>query len=469
MRFNLESGESWSEISTEQMLATIQKQGMTPLALEQLFAMGRYLLISSCGSYPPPLQGIWGGGWKPNWIGGFVWDSNINLAISATTMANLPECAQTYNNFVKHLLPGWRKNAQNYLGCRGFIVAHYNDPLNGYLTHFGNYYPWMLWPGGAGWNIRPLYEYAMLMGDDKFLKESVLPLYIEMGEFYEDFLVMGDDGYYHIYPSMSPENSSPGNGSMVCKDATMDVAIAKEVFSILCQLGKKFHLKQENIDKWATYLGKLPAYRINEDGVLAEWADPRYADSYNHRHASHLYPIFPGTELMNENIDASLKQATCVALNKRFEFDTSSAHGLIHVALQAARLKDVEKVNLNLQRFSQRQYLYDGLSTSHEPKNAIYNLDAILSFPRLLMEMLVYTDSGYIELLPAWPMNYPDGTIKGMRIYGGHTLDLRWESGKVREVTIHAQKTEEYKLSYQGQSKSISLKKGKSETFYFEN
>lgn len=105
--------------------------------MEQVAAMGRYLLISSCGKYPPPLQGIWGGTWKPAWIGGFVWDSNLNLAISAASMSNLQECAETYATYVERLLPGWRLNAQNYLGCRGFIVAHYNDPLNGYLTHLG--------------------------------------------------------------------------------------------------------------------------------------------------------------------------------------------------------------------------------------------------------------------------------------------------------------------------------------------
>ena len=161
-----------------------------PLFMEQIHAMGRYLLISSCGKYSPPLQGIWGGGWKPAWIGGFVWDSNINLAISAAAMSNLPECAESYCTYVEHLLPGWRLNARNYLGCRGFLVAHYNDPENGYLTHFGRSFPWMCWAGGAGWNLRPFYEYAMLTGNDAMLKERVLPLYREMAAFYKDFLLM---------------------------------------------------------------------------------------------------------------------------------------------------------------------------------------------------------------------------------------------------------------------------------------
>lgn len=463
MQLDLGAATEWQNTPTEKMLATTHQKGISPLFLEQVHAMGRYLLISSSGKYPPPLQGIWGGSWKPNWIGGFVWDSNINLAISAASMSNLAECAETYHKYIKQLLPGWRLNAKNYLGCRGFIVAHYNDPLNGYLTHFGYYYPWMYWPGGAGWNIRPLYEHAMLMGDYRFMKEEVLPLYKEIGDFYEDFLVMGNDSLYHIYPSMSPENCPPNNGTMLCKDATMDVAIAREVFSLLCQMGTRFQLPSEDINKWSSYLSKLPFYRINNDGALAEWIDKRYVDVYNHRHNSHLYPIFPGIELKNCN--DSLKSAVCLALEKRYAFDTTSAHGLIHLALQAARLGDIEKVYANIDRFSKRHYLYDGLITSHDPEHATYNLDGILSFPRLLMEMLIYTEPNLIEILPAWPTNYPNGNIKGMRIYGGHTLDMSWRNGKMTKINIHAENDESYELIFQGNKRNITLEKGRNYSF----
>lgn len=462
--FGCETG--WKTTPTEKMLAEAELKGVTPLFLEQVHAMGRYLLISSCGKYPPPLQGIWGGGWKPAWIGGFVWDSNINLAISAASMSNLSECAETYCNYVESLLPGWRLNAKNYLGCRGFIVAHYNDPTNGYLTHFGSSFPWMFWAGGAGWNLRPFYEHAMLTGDKRFLQERVFPLYREMAEFYEDYLRMGDDSLYHIYPSVSPENAPVGTGTWLSKDATMDIAIAREVFTLLCQMGEEFYTCPEDIRKWVSYLERLPPYRINEDGALAEWVDENYADIYNHRHNSHLYPVFPGTELLGDDVDQGLRNAAGIALDKRSAFDTSSAHGLIHLALQAARLKDVDKVCLNLERFSKRRYLYDGLVTSHEPSHDIYNLDAVLSFPRLLMEMLVFTQPGQIEILPAWSNDYPSGTVKGMKIYGGHTLDMSWKNGKLTSLAIHGGSNEMLECSYQNIKRQFQLKNNR--TYYWK-
>lgn len=465
MQLDLGCSSEWEAIPTEQMLESVSKQGITPLFMEQMHAMGRYLLIASSGKYPPPLQGIWGGGWKPNWIGGFVWDSNINLAISAASMSNLPECAESYCSYVEHLLPGWRLNATNYLGCRGFIVAHYNDPENGYLTHFGASFPWMCWPGGAGWNIRPFYEYAMLMGDNLALEKRVLPLYREMADFYEDFLVMGSDSLFHITPSVSPENAPNGNNTWFSKDATMDVAIAREVFGILMEMGKQFDLPQEEMDKWNYYLERLPAYRINEDSALAEWIDTNYPDVYNHRHLSHLYPVFPGSQLGKTKGDKQLIEAAKVALDKRYEFDTSSAHGLLHVALQAVRLGDINKVVKNLDRFSRRHYVYDGLVTSHDPDYRTYNLDAVLSLPRLFMEMLVYTEPGKVELLPAWPKEYADGQLKGIRVFGGHTLDITWKDGELIDAILHAEQDGIYEIIYRDKTKQIELQKGNSYHF----
>lgn len=463
MQLDLGCGKLWKETPVESLLAASERQGVNPLFLEQVHAMGRYLLISSSGKYAPALQGIWAGGWKPAWIGGFVWDSNINLAVSAAAMSNLPECAESYNNYVKSLLPGWRLNAKNYLGCRGFIVAHYNDPENGYLTHFGASFPWMFWAGGAGWNIRPLYEYAMMMGDTRYLKEEVYPLYQEIGRFYEDFLVMGSDGLYHISPSISPENAPVGTNTWLSRDATMDVAIAREVFGLLCKMGRDFDAPASDLEKWESYLNKLPFYRINGDGALAEWVDASYPDIYDHRHNSHLYPVFPGTELRHCMVDGiDWTKAVGIALDKRFAFDTSSAHGLIHLALQAARLKKLDIVEQNIDRFSRRGYLYNSLVTSHEPRHAIYNLDAILSFPRLLMEMLVFSAPGELELLPAWPASYPDGCLKGVRLYGGHTLDITWKGGKPVNATLLAGSDEELEVAVGDSRKTLKLEKGES-------
>ena len=451
--------DAWKSTPVEAMLEEIRAQGPTPLFYEQMHAMGRYLLISSCGKYPPPLQGIWGGGWKPKWSGGFVLDSNLNLAISNVSRGDLPECAETYFGYIERALPGWRLNARRYLGCRGFLVAHYADPERNYLIHFMPPYPWMFWAAGAGWNIMPLYEHAMIMGDMKCLEERVLPVYRELAGFYEDWLVEGPGGKLHSVPSISPENFV--RGSLLSRDPTMDVAVAREVFSHLVTMGRLFQLDEKDIVKWQSLRDRLPAYRINRDGALAEWCDAAFPDRYSHRHSSHLYPVFPGTEFLKPGADPALVQAARVALDLRFKTDTEAAHGLIHIALMAARLHDPDKIALNLERFSKRNYIYAGLSTSHDPNHEVYNLDSVLSLPRLMAEMVVFSQPGRIEFLPALPANFPAGKLAGLRIHGGHKLDIAWRGGKLVAATLRAGKDGIIEVKSGATSRTLDLKAGR--------
>ena len=61
-------------------------------------------------------------------------------------------------------------------------------------------------------------------------QDRALPFMREVGRFYEDFLIEGPDGSLMFAPSLSPENSPPAtHGSMAMVNATMDVAIAREV------------------------------------------------------------------------------------------------------------------------------------------------------------------------------------------------------------------------------------------------
>jgi alpha-L-fucosidase 2 len=462
---DLGCGDQWASTSTEKFQTDSASRGVSPLFLEQTHAMGRYLLISTSGKYPAPLQGIWGGDWKPAWSGGFVLDSNLNLAISAASMGNLPECAESYFGYVERILPGWRLNARKFLGCRGFLVPHYSDPETGHLAHFAGYWAWMYWPGGGGWNIRPFYDYALLNGDREFMKNRVLPLYLEMGDFYEDYLVKDDEGIYHITPGISPENWPPNRiHELALKDTTFDIAVAREVFQILIELGETFDSDPEKIASWKQVRSNLVSYRINKDGALAEWAPEEYVDNYGHRHSSHLYPIYPGMEFQSPGSDPALLQAARVALDRRFEVQTRSAHGLIHVALMAARLKDVDKVRKNLNLFARRNYHYASLVTSHDP-DQIYNLDASLSLPRLLMEMLIFSRPGHLDLMPAWPKEYSEGSIKGVLVRGGHKIDISWSAGELTSFTLYAGCDDRITVSYGDETRSLDCKAGKNYSF----
>ena len=174
--------------------------------------------------------------------------------------------------------------------------------------------------------------------------------------------------------------------------------------------------------------------------------------------------VYPWWEFSFPGTDPDLRKAAGVALDKRFAFDAPETHGLMHVALMAARLKDIEKVKTNLHRLATRRYLYNSGTTSCRDNQRILNLDASLSLPRLLMEMLVFSRPGRIELLPAWPKDYPNGSIRGILIRGGHKLDLSWKDGKVVSATFHAGCNDSGTIVHGDIEQSFNFKAGRSYT-----
>ena len=454
--------DTLNQINNEEMLAQLPKKGATPLFVERAYAMGRYLFISSCGRYAPPLQGIWGAGWTPQWAGAFVFDSNVNLQVSAGISGNMYESMESYFSFIERLLPGWRENATKLLGCRGFLPAHYANPETGYLEHFNPLYSWMYWPGGAGWNIRPFYDYYLATRDKEFLQKRVFPLYREMADFYEDYLILGQDGKYDIVPSISPENwpKFPFKGSsLLTYNSTYDVAVCKEILTILIETSMELDIEKNNIPKWKDMLQRLPEYRINKDGALAEWIEPEHPDRYNHRHISHLYPVFPGSEDLSDSLYLAAKKA----LDFRAQFNTTSAHGLVHFGLMSARLSDSEKVQVAFNRIAKGNYYFNSLATSHERNHKLhdldYNLDCAMSFPTLVMESLVISRPGYVALMPTWPKSLPNGKIKGLVTQAGVKLDMEWENGQLKFATFYSVEDTKLKVRYKEKIIQLDLKK----------
>ena len=417
--------------TTEEIIEEAERTGPTPELLELLHAVGRYALISSSGQLPPTLMGIWGDTWTPAWDGRYTFDSNLNLAISAGSQGNLPEAMESYFGFIEHIARDWGRNAERLYGCRGYVSELTQGYRDG-LTMWGSY----PWTGGAGWLAGYFYDHYLYTGDENFLRGRVIPLLEQVALFYEDFLngMEDDSGRYVFYPSISPENlpSSLPDGGMthILPNSTSEIAICKQVLTNLVAACRKLRIRHESIPRWEQMLAKLPEYRINADGALAEWSYPRIEDNYNHRHNSHLYGVYPGLEI-GPDATPELFRASKIAVQKRLEAGRGdrSAHGLMHMAFFAARQKDAGLLWRTLDEFARSRFLNRSLISSHNPDLRIYNLDATLSLPGVLMEMLVHSAPGLLHLLPALPDEHlPTGRIEGVLARGGISIEsLTWD------------------------------------------
>ncbi|MEU5217006.1 glycoside hydrolase N-terminal domain-containing protein [Streptomyces sp. NPDC020807] len=403
--------------------ALLRRPG-SPALLERLFAAGRYHLLSSSGLLPPRLTGLWTGEWDTAWSGGFTTDANLNLQTASAVAADLPEVVAAHKALIQGQSGDWRDNAREIFGARGIVAPAHTDGMTGHAYHFSREYPLHLWTAGADWLLVPLLEEAEASGRGD---ADVDALVAEVALFYEDFLTRvdgpgpGREKRLAVVPSYSPENR-PRGGSWGAVDATMDIAAARHALGAAAD-----RAPAPDAARLRALADRLPPYRVNDDGALAEWARPEFGDRYDHRHLSHLYPVWPLGEITPYDTPV-LAAAARRALELRGS-ENDSAHGHLHHGLVAARLGDAKRTEGALARVLAGDYFHDSLMSAHYPGRDVYNADAAHALPALLIESLVQSAPGRLVLLPAPPARCPRGRLTGVRTRFGARVDLTWTPG----------------------------------------
>ncbi|MFL1900035.1 glycosyl hydrolase family 95 catalytic domain-containing protein [Streptomyces tauricus] len=428
----------------------IERPG-SPALLERLFAAGRYHLLSASGMLPPRLTGLWTGDWDTAWSGAFTTDANLNLQTASAVAGALPEVVDAHAALVHGQLPHWRENARAVFGARGVVAPPHTDGESGHTYHFSREYPLHLWTAGADWLLKPLVDHDETRGErDPRLAVALA----EVALFYEDFLTRTDEhGHLVVVPSYLPENR-PANAdaSWGAVNAAMDLSAARHALLTAAA----YHPGPE-ADRWRALAERLPHHRVNDDGALAEWAWPGLDDTYDHRHLSHLYGVWPLDEI-NPYDTPALAAAAHRALELRGA-ENDSAHGHLHHALVAARLRDAARVAHALGQVLAGDFFHASLMSAHYPHRDVYNADAAHTLPALVIETLIQSTPDRLVLLPALPAAFPAGALRGVRTRFGAEVDLDWSPREVRAV-LRPTRTHRIDLRTPSGARQLDLRAG---------
>ncbi|MDQ1913486.1 glycoside hydrolase N-terminal domain-containing protein [Paenibacillus sp. GD4] len=455
---SLELGNGQEGTQSNERLLLDAYEGEAPDSLiSKMWSYGRYLFISgtsaSADAEPFGLYGLWGGDYKLVWCHNMA-NENIQMMYWHAHVGGLEPLVPTLFRYYEGLMDDFRSNAQKLYGCRGIYIPAGTTPGVGVPNQI---VPVILnWTGAAGWLARHYYEHFRYTGDVEFLKKTALPFMLETMQFYKDFLVTDENGLYKIYPSVSPENTPqnymPTDGKPLAHpmpttiNATMDVAIVKELLQHLIEAHDAIGVEPAAAAEWKRMLELLPNYRVNEEGAVCEWIHPAFSDRYNHRHLSHLYPVFPGNEVTRENAPG-LFEAFDTAVRKR-EIGAQSGWSLVHMAAIYARLGDGDSA-LDCLNTLTRSCLLPNLFTLHNDwrgmgismsmPTAPVQLDANLGWVNAVQELLLQVSPGMIKLLPALPGRWSRGRLTDWRFHTGR-VSMEWnrEDGTLRaELQAH--------------------------------
>lgn len=415
--------------------------GHVPAALiEKQFHAARYVTYSASGELFPTLQGIWNGSWTPPWSSDFTHNGNVPTAIAAMLSTNMAECLLPYFRYLGSQLDDYRLNARRHYGCRGIFLPS-RTSRHGLDVHFGSRWCMTFWTAGAGWAAHTFYDYFLYTGDRAFLERVALPFMREAAAFYEDFMTLGPDGKYFFSPSYSPENSPPGSEAQGSVNATMDMAVARELFGNLIAATRALETgvvdpdAAGDIKRWETIVSTLPDYQINEDGAVKEWLHPDLADNHDHRHVSHLYALFDGLPADIES-RPDLRAAFLRAAERRMEIRRRDGggvmgFGLAQLGLAAASLRQPTMCGEIIDWLACK-YWRPSLVTTHDP-GLLFNVDLCGGFPAFVAKMLIDSRVGHLEVLPALPPAWRSGTVEGLPGRGQVMVEhLSWAPEGIR-------------------------------------
>lgn len=413
--------------------------GYDPELIALYYQFGRYLLISSSqpGGQPANLQGIWNSSNKPAWDSKYTININTEMNYWPAEKTSLTEMHEPLIQMIKDLSESGKETARTMYNSRGWVAHHNTDFWR--ITGVVDFANAGMWPMGGAWLSQHLWDRYLYSGDLDYLR-SVYPVLKSAAQFYEDFLT--EEPTHHwlvVSPSMSPENIPQGHqGSALAAGNTMDNQLMFDLFTKTKKAARLLHLDDNKIPVWNSIISKLPPMQIGRYGQLQEWMGDWDNPEDNHRHVSHLYGLFPSNQI-NPFTTPELTDAAKTVLIHRGDVSTGWSMGwkvnLWAKLLDGNHANKLIKDQLTLVEkdgWGSKGGTYPNLFDAHPP----FQIDGNFGCTSGITEMLLQTQNGFIDILPALPDEWKSGNISGLKSYGGFEINIIWENNKAKEIII---------------------------------
>ncbi|MBN1777597.1 MAG: glycoside hydrolase family 95 protein [Clostridiales bacterium] len=418
--------------TTDVRLAKATAGERDPSLAALYFQFGRYLLVSGSrqGSSAMNLQGIWNADFMPMWDSKYTININLQMNYWPVEACNLSELHLPLMDLLKKMQQQGRKTAAEMYGMRG-MVCHHNTDYYGDCAPQDWYMAAMPWVTGSAWLGLHVWEHYLYSGDENLLRE-MYPVLKDMALFYEDFL-LDVDGKLLTCPSVSPENRyllPDGSDTPICAGPAMDNQILREFFRACIQISRLLHTDADLIAVWQDIVDRLPQDQIGLQGQLLEW-DREYQElTPGMSHVSHLYGCYPGSSI-NWRDTPALMQAVSKSLAIRKEHGGGKEHWPLAWFINLhARLLDREKVDQEIHQMIAHSTVRNFLNATF-----VFQIDGNLGATSGIAECLLQSHIA-IHLLPALPLSWREGSVKGLRARGGCEVDIIWRKGRLTKASI---------------------------------
>lgn len=427
------------------------KEGKTDTGLDALFFQyGRYLTIASSRENSPlpiALQGFFNDNKACNmgWTNDYHLDINTEQNYWAANVGNLAECNAPLFTYIKDLAHHGAKTAEVVYGCKGW-TAHTTANVWGY-TPASSTIIWGLFPMAGSWIASHLWIQYEFTQDKQYLAETAYPLLKGNAQFILDFLAKDPkSGYLMTGPSISPENwfrTAGGEEMVASMMPACDRELAYEILSNCVRASEILDTDREFADSLRTAIAQLPPIQLRANGAIREWFEDFEEAHPNHRHTSHLLALYPFSQITLEKTP-ELAEAARKTIENRLSAENweDTEWSRANMICMYARLKDAQEAYKSVQLLQGKLSRENLMTVSHGgiagAEGDIYSFDGNPAGTAGMAEMLIQNHEGYVEFLPCLPVEWKDGSFKGLCLKGGAEATAEWTNAVINKASLKA-------------------------------
>ena len=427
------------------------KEGKTDTGLDALFFQyGRYLTIASSRENSPlpiALQGFFNDNKACNmgWTNDYHLDINTEQNYWAANVGNLAECNAPLFTYIKDLAHHGAKTAEVVYGCKGW-TAHTTANVWGY-TPASSTIIWGLFPMAGSWIASHLWTQYEFTQDKQYLAETAYPLLKGNAQFILDFLAKDPkSGYLMTGPSISPENwfrTAGGEEMVASMMPACDRELAYEILSNCVRASEILDTDREFADSLRTAIAQLPPIQLRANGAIREWFEDFEEAHPNHRHTSHLLALYPFSQITLEKTP-ELTEAARKTIENRLSAENweDTEWSRANMICMYARLKDAQEAYKSVQllqgKLSRENLMTVSPGGIAGAEGDIYSFDGNPAGTAGMAEMLIQNHEGYVEFLPCLPVEWKDGSFKGLCLTGGAEATAEWTNAVINKASLKA-------------------------------
>ncbi|KAA5393858.1 glycoside hydrolase family 95 protein [Phocaeicola dorei] len=427
------------------------EEGKTDTGLDALFFQyGRYLTIASSRENSPlpiALQGFFNDNKACNmgWTNDYHLDINTEQNYWAANVGNLAECNAPLFTYIKDLAHHGAKTAEVVYGCKGW-TAHTTANVWGY-TPASSTIIWGLFPMAGSWIASHLWTQYEFTQDKQYLAETAYPLLKGNAQFILDFLAKDPkSGYLMTGPSISPENwfrTAGGEEMVASMMPACDRELAYEILSNCVRASEILDTDREFADSLRTAIAQLPPIQLRANGAIREWFEDFEEAHPNHRHTSHLLALYPFSQITLEKTP-ELAEAARKTIENRLSAENweDTEWSRANMICMYARLKDAQEAYKSVQllqgKLSRENLMTVSPGGIAGAEGDIYSFDGNPAGTAGMAEMLIQNHEGYVEFLPCLPVEWKDGSFKGLCLKGGAEATAEWTNAVINKASLKA-------------------------------